>query len=63
MPNITKYIIAGFLGLLGLFYVVMPHSIHISSGIGLGLPHAVHLAIGVALIITAIIIFIAAKRS
>lgn len=63
MPNITKYVIVGILGLLGLFYAVMPHSVHINSGIGFGLPHAAHLLIGVILIIAAIVIFMIAKKS
>lgn len=63
MSNLTKNIIVGILGLLGLFYAVLPHSVHISSGIGFGLPHAVHLLIGVVLIIAAIVIFVMAKKS
>ena len=62
MPNI-KYIIAGIVGLLGLFYAALPHSIHISSGIGFGLSHTIHIAIGVVLIIVAIVVYMAAKKS
>lgn len=42
---------------------LMPHSVHISSGIGFGLPHTMHLLIGVVLIIAAIAIFVMAKKS
>lgn len=63
MQNTAKYAIAAIVGLLGLFYAVMPHSIHINSGIGFGLPHTAHLLIGVVLIIVAIIIFVMAKKS
>ncbi|MBI2207936.1 hypothetical protein HYU50_00405 [Candidatus Woesearchaeota archaeon] len=63
MQNTAKYAITAIIGLLGLFYAVMPHSIHINSGIGFGLPHTVHLVIGVVLIIAAIAIFVMAKKS
>ena len=62
MPN-TKYIIAVIIGLLGLFYAALPHSIHTSSGIGFGLSHTVHIALGVVLIIVAIAVFVAGKKS
>ena len=61
--NTAKYAIAALVGLLGLFYALMPHSVHISSGIGFGLPHTAHLLIGVVLVIVAIVIFVMAKRS
>ena len=60
MANVAK-VIAGIVGLLGLFYAVLPHSVHISSGIGFGLSHTVHIAIGVVLIIVAIIVFVKYK--
>ena len=63
MENAAKYIVAIIVGLLGLFYAVMPHSVHINSGIGLGLPHIVHLLMGVVLIIAAIVVFVMTKKS
>ena len=63
MQKTAKYAIAALVGLLGLFYAVMPHSVHINSGIGFGLPHTAHLLIGVVLIIAAIAIFVMAKKS
>ena len=63
MQKTAKYIIAAIVGLLGLFYAVMPHSIHINSGIGFGLPHTAHLLIGVVLVIVAIVIFVMARKS
>ena len=63
MQKTVKYVIAGVVGLLGLFYAVMPHPVHINSGIGFGLPHTAHLLIGVVLIIVAIAIFVMAKKS
>ena len=63
MQKTAKYIIAAIVGLLGLFYAVMPHSVHINSGIGFGLPHTAHLLIGVVLVIVAIVIFVMARKS
>ena len=63
MQKTAKYVIAAVVGLLGLFYAVMPHSVHINSGIGFGLPHTAHLLMGVVLIIVAIVIFVMARKS
>jgi len=60
--NTAKYAIAALVGLLGLFYALMPHSVHISSGIGFGLPHTAHLLIGIVLVIAAIAIFVMGKK-
>lgn len=63
MQKTAKYVITAVVGLLGLFYAVMPHSVHINSGMGFGLPHTAHLLIGVVLIIAAIAIYVMAKKS
>jgi hypothetical protein len=63
MQNTAKYAIAAIVGLIGLFYAIMPHSVHINSGIGFGLPHTAHLLIGVVLIIVAIAIYMMAKKA
>ena len=63
MQKTAQYVIAAIVGLLGLFYAVMPHSVHINSGIGFGLPHTAHLLIGVVLVIVAIVIFVMARKS
>ena len=63
MQKTAKYVIAAIVGLFGLFYAVMPHSVHISSGIGFGLPHTAHLLMGVVVIIAAIAIYVIAKKS
>ena len=63
MPNTTQYVIAGVLALVGLFYAALPHSVHTSSGIGLGLSHTVHVIIGAVFIIAAIVVFMAAKKA
>ena len=62
MQNTAKYAIAALVGLLGLFYAVMPHSVHINSGIGFGLPHTAHLLMGIVLVIAAIAIFVMARK-
>lgn len=63
MQKTAKYAIAAIVGLLGLFYAIMPHSVHINSGIGFGLSHTAHLLIGVVLIIAAIAMYVMAKKS
>ncbi len=63
MEKTAKYVIASIVGLLGLFYAVMPHSVHINSGIDFGLPHTAHLLIGVVLVIAAIAVYLMAKKS
>lgn len=62
MANPAK-IVAAVIGIVGLFYAALPHSIHVSSGFGFGLTHPIHIAIGVVLIIIAIVVFMAAGKS
>ena len=55
-------IIGIILLLIGAFYALMPHTIHISSGIDFGLTHTTHIVIGIiALIIGAIVLLIGRK--
>lgn len=63
MQKTTNYIIAAILVLLGLFYAILPHSVHIGSGIGFGLAHSVHISIGIVLIIAAIVVFAVARKA
>jgi hypothetical protein len=42
--------------LVGLFYAVLPHTTHVSSGIDFGLDHTSHIVLGVILIIVGIVI-------
>lgn len=46
-------IIAGILVIIGLFYVAVPHDVHVSSGIGFGWNHTMHITFGVVLFIIA----------
>jgi len=41
------------LGIIGLFYAILPHSMHTGSGLGFGLSHTVHVVLGVILIVVA----------
>ena len=45
------------LAILGLLYLAVPHSIHVSSGIDLGLNHNVHIIIGVVLLAVAGLVY------
>ena len=50
--NKTVGLIIGIIVLIaGLFYTFMPHSIHISSGLGFGFSHGIHVTIGIVLFI------------
>lgn len=63
MQKTASYIIAAILVLLGLFYAILPHSVHIGSGIGFGLGHTIHIGLGVVLIIAAIAVFAVARKA
>jgi len=53
----TRNLITGIVLLvIGAFYVLMPHSLHISSGIGFGLSHGIHVSIGVIVLIVGVIV-------
>jgi len=39
--------------LLGVFYTLLPHDIHVSSGLGFGLDHSMHIALGVVFFVIA----------
>lgn len=42
--------------LVGLFYVLAPHTLHVSTGLGFGLEHTMHKVIGAILIVLGIIV-------
>ncbi len=46
-------VIAGVLIVIGLFYVAVPHDIHISSGLGFEWTHTMHIMFGLVLFIIA----------
>jgi len=49
-------IIGIILLLVGLFYVLAPHTLHMSTGLGFGLEHTMHQILGVVLIVIGAII-------
>ena len=42
--------------LVGLFYALAPHTLHVSTGLGFGLDHMMHQVIGVILIVVGLVI-------
>ncbi len=49
--------------LLGLFYAIAPHNVHVSSGLGLGLEHTMHIAIGVILVVIGLVVWWKGKKA
>lgn len=47
----TEKVVGVVLVLLGLFYALAPHSVHVSSGLGLGLDHIIHVVLGLVLLV------------
>ncbi len=43
--------IAVILAVVGAYYLLAPHTLHVSSGLGFGLEHATHVILGVVLIV------------
>jgi len=60
--KIISLIIGIILLLVGAFYSLFPHSIHISSGIGFGFSHTIHITIGVILLIIGIVVLIMGRK-
>lgn len=58
----TMKIISVVLILLGLFYAIAPHNVHVSSGLGLGLEHTMHIAIGVILVVIGLVVWWKGKK-
>ena len=48
--NQTDLAVAVILAVLGAYYLLAPHTLHVSSGLGLGLEHTVHIILGVVLL-------------
>lgn len=49
----VKMIVSVILALAGLYYVLAPHNLHVSSGFGFGLEHSMHMTLGVLLLVVA----------
>ena len=60
--KIANLIIGIILIIIGAFYSLMPHTIHISSGIDFGLTHTTHIIIGVIALIIGIVILLIGKK-
>ena len=57
-------LIAGIILLvIGVFYALLPHSIHISSGLDFGLVHGTHILIGIFLLIVGIVLIIISSKN
>ncbi|MBI2971685.1 MAG: hypothetical protein HYY37_04690 [Candidatus Aenigmarchaeota archaeon] len=44
--------------LAGVFYLAAPHSLHESTGVGLGASHTAHMAFGASLLILAAVLYL-----
>jgi len=49
----VRMLISILIVLAGLYYLIAPHDLHVSSGFGFGLDHYVHQVLGVVLIVIA----------
>lgn len=58
----ANLIIAIILLVIGAFYALLPHSIHINSGIGFNLSHGAHVLIGIILLIIGIVLLLAGRK-
>ena len=57
----VKLIVAVILALVGLYYLVAPHTLHVSSGFGFGLDHTMHMLLGVVLLVVAAVVYMKMK--
>ena len=51
MNKTTSLVIGIIILVIGVFYTILPHSIHISSGLGFGYVHSTHVSIGIVLLV------------
>ena len=57
-----KMIVSVVLLLVGLFYALAPHDLHVSTGLGFGLDHTMHMAFGVVLIVAGAVMLWKGKK-
>lgn len=55
-------IIGIILLLIGVFYALMPHTIHISSGIDFGLTHTTHIILGIIVLIAGAVVLLIGRK-
>ena len=48
--------------IIGAFYSLLPHTIHMASRLAFGLSHGIHLVIGVVALIIGVIVLITGKK-
>ena len=60
--KILNLVIAIILFVIGGFYALFPHTIHISSGIGFELGHGTHIIVGVIALIVGIIVLVIGRK-
>ncbi len=58
----VNLIIGIILLLIGAFYALLPHTTHISSGIGFGLTHNVHVIVGIIALIIGVIVLLIGRK-
>ena len=51
MNKTTSLVIGIIILVIGVFYTILPHSIHISSSFGFGYTHGIHVSIGIVLLV------------
>lgn len=57
MIGIKSLLPTAVLAVLGLFYLAVPHNIHLSSGLAFGLEHSMHMVLGVVLLVAAGLVY------
>ncbi|MBS3113752.1 hypothetical protein J4448_01500 [Candidatus Woesearchaeota archaeon] len=62
MAKTVNLVIGIIVLLIGVFYALMPHSVHVASGIGFGLSHGVHVVLGLILLIVGIVILLLGRK-
>lgn len=46
----SDLVITAILAIAGAYYLLAPHTLHVSSGLGIGLNHSIHIILGVILL-------------
>ena len=57
-----KLILGIILLIIGAFYALIPHSVHIASGIGFGLSHLYHVIIGIVLLVIGLLVLLMGRK-
>ena len=57
-----KLILGIILLIIGAFYALLPHTVHMSSGIGFGLSHTIQVIIGVIALVIGVLVLIIGRK-